>query len=67
MSRPSIRLISGMKGVPAGSQGVRLSAPGQGPRRDTKDGQAVANMDYESGLISGGPCDQPGCAASANP
>jgi hypothetical protein len=39
---------------------------GHGARWDTSHGQAVANMDYESVLISGRPCDCPGCATSAD-
>ena len=32
----------------------------------TIDGQAGLNMDHESAFVYGRPCDQPGCAESAD-
>ena len=41
----------------ASSPAARMEEPGLGARGTTSYGQAVANMDHESDLISGRPCD----------
>jgi hypothetical protein len=43
-----------------------LPVPGQGHIGNTSDGQAGLNMDHESAFVYGRPCDQPGCAESAD-
>ncbi len=68
----SAALLSGMLSTTLGFRSATRQTlwyertSGQG-RRSAKNGQAEWMMSCELVLLSGRPCDQPGCAASANP
>jgi hypothetical protein len=65
-ARRAVRLVSVMKGVLSRFL-VSLAGAGRGAVGNVGQGQAVAHMGFEPGLISGRPFDLSGCAASADP